>query len=261
MSEPINSKAPVAGGTQPVARPAVLAAPVGTGAQPTAPVGQPVSPPAKSPALFGGHRGGGKKRQDGLVAGSPEAITANKERDKVRKKVERAKEVLATLPPPLPGASNPMGESPLAIPVDFGPVPGAAPGVVSGVVVGMAPTFIAWSNTMLSRPVKLLTRIVDRIRVAKLMGMIKGLELGKETEVEFEKRVAYKQVQVEDFNAALTNCTVIELNKRTVPGAQHSHWLELAMTSGELLNCHLDTLDFLEKKVLEKIEREKPKAP
>lgn len=255
MSEPTNSKVAGTARIQPVAKPVGTGAAVVVGPQPAAPVVQPVPAPAKPPALFGGHRGGGKKRYDGLVAGSPEAIAADKESDRKRKQESRAKDKVAALPPPLPGAKNPLGETPVAIPGAAGVVPGAAPGAT----VGVAATFVAWSNTMLARPVKLLTRIVDRIRCAKLMEKIRGLGFDKDTELEAEKKIAYKQNQLEDFNAALTNCAVIELNKRTVPGAQHSHWLELAMAGGELLNCHLDTVEFLEKKLLEKAEREKPK--
>ena len=110
---------------------------------------------------------------------------------------------------------------------------------------------------MLARPVKLLTKIIDRVRCAKLMEKIRGLGFDKETEREAEQRIAYKQTQLEDFNAALTNCAVIELNKRRAPGAQHSHWLELAMAGGELVNCHLDTVEFLERKLLERDEHKK----
>ena len=116
---------------------------------------------------------------------------------------------------------------------------------------------MSWSEKILGRPIKLLTRIVDRFRVGKLMERIRRLGLDKADEVEAEKRIAYKQQQVDDFNAALTNCAVVELNKRRAPGAEHGHWLELAMTTGELVNCHLDNVDWLEKKLLEKAEREK----
>lgn len=257
MSEPTNPKVPLAAGIQPVTKPAGTAAVVVPGPPPAAPVVQSVPAPAKPPALFGGHRGGGKKRQDGLVAGSPEAIAADKESDRKRKQESRAANKVAALPSPLPGAKNPMGETSVAVPVDSGVVPGAAPGAFTGAPVGVAATFVAWSNTMLGRPVKLLTKIVERVRCAKLMEKIRGLGFDKETEIEVEKKIAYKQNQLEDFNAALTNCAVIELNKRTVPGAQHSHWLELAMAGGELLNCHLDTVDFLEKKLLERQEKKK----
>ncbi len=113
---------------------------------------------------------------------------------------------------------------------------------------------------MLERPTKLFTKIVDRFRVAALMERVRKLALPKDVEAEAEKRMRYKEEQIADFNAALTNCAIIELNKRTVPGAEHAHWLELAMTGGELVNCHLDTVDWLEKQILQKAESEKQKA-
>lgn len=105
---------------------------------------------------------------------------------------------------------------------------------------------------MIQRPVKLFTKIVDRFRVGKLMERVRKLGFSKEVEKEAETKLAFKQAAVDDFNAALTNCAVIELNKRRVPGAEHSHWLELAMTGGELVNCHLDMVDWLEQKLAEK---------
>ena len=114
---------------------------------------------------------------------------------------------------------------------------------------------------MLERPVKLLTKICDRLRVGALMQRLKKLELGKDVEQEAEKRFRYKDEQLADFNNALTNCCVVELNKHQIGGAQHSHWVEVALTGGELILCHMDTVDWLEKQILAKGERDKPAIP
>ena len=262
MSEKNPSKFPpvaVAAGNGVIAPPAATAAAAAAGETKAAPVGQPVAAPAKPPELFGGHRGGGKKRADGLVAGSPAAIAADREKERLRGLARRSGQKVAALPPPLPGVLPAAENSPAAL------VPGepALAGTVGDVATGAAvvlPTFVSWSEKILGRPIKLLTRIVDRFRVGKLMERIRRLGLDKADEVEAEKRIAYKQQQVDDFNSALTNCAVIELNKRRAPGAEHGHWLELAMTTGELVNCHLDNVDWLEKKLLEKAEREKAAA-
>ncbi len=249
---------PAGNGT--VSKPAAAGPAVAAGSQSSAAVGQPVAPVSKPPALFGGHKGGGKKRADGLIAGSPEAIAADKAKDAERKRLDRAAKKAAALPPPLPSATGAALNAPVAAPVDNAAVPPVAAGAPDGVPLGLVPTFVAWTGTMLARPVKLLTKIVDRFRVSKLMERVRQLGFDKSTEKEIEQRMQYKQTQVEDFNSALTNCLVIELNKRRVPGAEHSHWLELAMASGELVNCHLDTVDFLERKLLEKAERENKAA-
>jgi hypothetical protein len=89
------------------------------------------------------------------------------------------------------------------------------------------------------------------------MERVKKLGLGKDVEAEAEKRMRYKEEQISDFNAALTNCATIELNKRQVGGAQNTHWLEVAMTGGELVSCHMDTVEWLEKQILRKAESEK----
>jgi len=213
---------------------------------------QPVPAPAQSPALFGGHRGGGKKREDGLVAGSPEAKAADNEKAQIRmaaKREEERKKKVASLPQTLPSVANPPANAAAPPAADNGAVPVSASGAVTG--VGLVPTFVAWSGTMLARPIKLLTKIVDRVRCSKPMERVRKIGCDKETEKEIEQRLRYKQEQLEGFNAALANCAVIELNKRQVPGAQHSHRLELAMTTG---------VDFLEKKILEKAEKTKAAA-
>ena len=56
---------------------------------------------AKPIAPFGGHRGGGKKRADGLVAGSAEAIEAVRKKDAARKRDARSAQKTTPLPPPL----------------------------------------------------------------------------------------------------------------------------------------------------------------
>ena len=53
--------------------------------------------------LFGGLRGG-RKRKDGLVPGSPEALAADREKDAERKRLARERDRLAN-PAPLPPAS------------------------------------------------------------------------------------------------------------------------------------------------------------
>lgn len=95
-----NAILPAAGGA--AASPAPggpVASPNGGGPAPVAaaPVGA-----AQQVPLFGGFRGG-RKRKDGLPPGSPEAIEADKEKDRLRK--ERVRVRLAGVPAPLPSAA------------------------------------------------------------------------------------------------------------------------------------------------------------
>ncbi|HEV2692083.1 MAG TPA: hypothetical protein VG347_04235 [Verrucomicrobiae bacterium] len=245
-----------------------------------------VPSPAKPVSAFGGHTGGGKKREDGLIAGSEAAAKVDRENNALRmfinrqaekpspdfqtefnarlqnilpvhrqKFIERAKEVLSrapSQPSPLPSAAATAGNAPVAVPVGQSPVLGAVVDIGGSPAPVLAPTFIAWTEKMIARPVKLFTKILDRFRVGKLMERVRKLGFSKDVEKEAEQKLAFKQAAVDDFNAALTNCAVIELNKRRVPGAEHSHWLELGMTGGELLNCHMDMVDWLEEKIAEK---------
>jgi hypothetical protein len=67
-----------------------------------------------------------------------------------------------------------------------------------------------------------------------------------------------------DFAASLSECATIELNRRQVPGGQHSHWITLAMSVGELVAHEVNNSTIIEKLVLEdraeKTKAEKPKA-
>ena len=203
-------------------------------------------------AAFGGHRGGGKKRADGLVAGSAEAKEADRKADAERKRLARDAKKVAPLPAALPGlASAPANAAaPVAAgAVDLSLAPAGA--VAAPVVAAAAPLFVQWSEKILARPVKLLTKIIDRVRCSALMARVRKLGLTKDQEREIEGDLKYKQEVVDDFNAALTTFAAVELNKRRVPGAEHSHWLDLVMTGGELVQIHINTVDKLEEMIAE----------
>ena len=197
---------------------------------------------------FGGHRGGNKKRDDGLVAGSPEAKEADRKRDAARKAEKRSAEKMAALPAALPGVAAAPANAP--VPPAAG-VAGVSAVVAPAGVVAPAPTFVAWTEKFLSRPIKLLTKICDRVRCSTLMMRVRKLGLSKDQEKEIEGDIKYKQEVVDDFNASLTTCLTVELNKRMVRGAEHSHWLDVVMTGGELVMIHMNTVDKLEKMIAE----------
>ena len=111
--------------------------------------------------------------------------------------------------------------------------------------------FVAWTEKIIARPVKLLTKIVDRVRCSALMKRIRKLSLNPDQVKEIEGDIKFKQEALDDFNAALANCVTVELNKRRVAGAAQSHWLDVVMTGGELVAVHLSTVDKLEKMILE----------
>jgi hypothetical protein len=265
------------------------------GTQTNLPAGGPVakSAPVAAPLSgrvenFGGHRGGGKKRADGLIAGTPAAKEEDRKfnalrmfivreserrdagkssenflaefeerikeihpanREQLWEKVKSLKPASATLPPPLPrakteaeNASLPLAANPVALPTPLAGagVPSSAPGSA----------FVAWTLAPLLRVTKLVTKIIDRVRVSSLMQRVRKLGLTKEQEKEVEQDFQYKEAAVADFNNAVANAAVIELNKRRVAGAEHSHWLDVVITGGELVSCHLAAVDRLEKLVL-----------
>jgi hypothetical protein len=241
---------PAAAVNSPVAKPAV---------QPVAVAAPAVQPPA----AFGGHRGGGKKRLDGLAAGSPEAIAADRAKDRERKNQKNALKKVAELPPVLPGAPAPGTNPPAAVAGDPNALPVPAAGALLAPVA--APLFVAWNQKLLEKPARLLTKIIDRVRCWGLMKKIKQLELTPEQEKEIAADLKFKEEVCADFSAALAECATVELNKRRVAGSEHGHWINLGMCSGEMVLVHMQTMDRLEKMVAsnaaaKKEAKEKPET-
>jgi hypothetical protein len=163
----------------------------------------------------------------------------------------------------LPSATATASDSPDAVAAPQPALDSAQSDSAFPAVNPVMPTFVAWSEKVLGRVVKTFTKIVDRVRVSSLMTRLKKLKLLPEQEKQIEAKIKFKEEAVSDFNAALTYAAVTELNNRRVPGAQHSHWLDLALTTGELVSCHLDVVDVIEKIALENAVKEKsaPVAP
>ena len=109
--------------------------------------------------------------------------------------------------------------------------------------------FVPWTQKLLEKPARLLTKIVDRVRCWSLMRKVRQLKLSPEQEKEVAADLKWKDEVVADFNLALAECATVELNKRRVAGAQNSHWFNLAMCGGEMALVHVQTLERLEKMV------------
>ena len=117
-----------------------------------------------------------------------------------------------------------------------------------------APLFVPWSQKLIEKPARLLTKIADRLRVWSLMKHVRRLQLTPEEEKEIAADLRYKDEVLNDFNLALAEAATVELNKRNTPGAANSHWINLSMTGGELVLLHLQSLDRIEKLVLAKAD-------
>lgn len=246
LPSPIAGTSAPAKNNPPVALPATAGQPV--------PLGTPAH---QSVPLFGGHRGGGKKRADGLKAGSPEAKAADLKKDAERKRLDRLKKMGTPLPSPLPSA---VAAVPNAVPALAagashlgGPVahPAIAP-------PALGPAVVPWNQRLLEKPAKLLTKILDRVRCWTLMKKINKLQLTPSQEKEIASDLRWKDETISDFSTALSECATIELNKRRVGGSENAHWINLAMCGGELALAHVQTLERLEKLVKESGMIEQP---
>ncbi len=233
-------------------------APVASAAKPVSSsqlAGAAVAPP-QPPAAFGGHRGGGKKRLDGLPAGSPEAIAADKAKDRERKALAAAKAKLATLPPALPGGTAAGLGAAVAVVDGATLMSGAVAGMAVPVVPLVSVSHVPWTTKTLEKPARLFTKIIDRVRCFALAKKIRALKLSPKDEAEILADIKWQETAANDFSAALADCAQVELNKRRVPGAENSHFINLAMCGGELATAHFATLDRLEKMMAEKLAAE-----
>ena len=193
-----------------------------------------------SPAPFGGKRGG-KSRTDGLVPGSAEAKEADRIKDAARKSEQRAAAKAAN-PAPLPAATNPGG-----------PVAGDGGGYVadstngeSGIVAGV---IVPWTAKILQRPARLLTRILDRVKKWDIMRRLDKSRLPESVKKEIASDIEWADGAKDDFANALAECASIELNRRGV-SAQHSHWVNLALSAGELGLAHITLCERIESAIL-----------
>ena len=226
--------------------PAPAAAPV-AGQPPVQSAAVPASPNRPAP-LFGGHKGGGKKRADGLPAGSLAAIEADKAKDRERKRLANLK-TKAENPAPLPPAVAPPPNSGAPVAADPGGVPGAvAP------VAGVAGLAYAWSARQLQKPAKLVVRILDRARQWDIFRRLDKSKLPPEIKAEIKRDAEWKEAAQNDFADALADCAAIELNKHQVNSA-NAHWITLGMSASELAMAHFALTARIDKLILgEKID-------
>ena len=134
---------------------APVAPPVAGGPAITASATAAASPAARITApLFGGLRGG-RKRKDGLVPGSSQAIEADREKDRLRKENQRKREQAAADPTALPTAGLANESSP-------------APGAVAGNLdtEGIPP--LPWDAKMLAPLFEQLVPTIEELTVNQI---------------------------------------------------------------------------------------------
>ncbi len=103
---------------------------------------------------------------------------------------------------------------------------------------------------MLERPMKLAVRIGDRLRIAALCKRLDASPVPVAVRDEVKKSLALADALKADLGSALGHALAIELNKRNVSGAQHSHWLDVGMLGAEVVNAHLQTMEKIEELIL-----------
>lgn len=118
---------------------------------------------------------------------------------------------------------------------------------------------------LLEKPAKLLTRILDRLRLRDIFRRLDKSTLPDNVKAEIKQDAEWSQATQNDFATALADATAIELNKRQV-GAQNAHWFNLGLSAGEMVLAHYTLCDRIDKLILEqkiaaKAEADKQSPP
>ena len=242
MNEPSKNLPPLTGGKTA----AMVNAPVAATPVPAAPVAVAAVKPV---ALFGGHRGGGKKRADGLLAGSPAAKEADRKADAERKRKYHAAKKGATLPPTLPSVAATAAGPAAALAAGEFPVPGAVAGAPT--VAALAPTFVAWTQKHIERAAKLLVKIGERVEGWFAAKKIAQLKLAPHREKMVLEQFKIDEAASADLSSALAEAATIELNKRRIGGAEHSHWVSVGLCLVEVVSLKMKNWELIDKMILD----------
>lgn len=157
-------------------------APGSKGAAPAA--GAPLVPAVSSMPLFGGFRGG-RKRKDGLKPGSPEAIQADRNKDAKRKRDERAALSAAAQPSPLPAAVVNL-TSPPAV----GPGPAPVGALAPGPGVEMS-AFVPWDGKALLPVFEQAIPLAEELALRAVVKKARSARLPEKVLDEIEKDSAW----------------------------------------------------------------------
>jgi len=207
------------------------------GAPPVAGNGQAAAPAAAAPTAkssapkFGGLRGG-RKRKDGLVPGSPEAVEADRVADAQRKRDQRSALRQAD-PPPIPAASGPA-ETPAG---DLGTVPGAQ---------GPAP--VPWDPSMLAPLFLQLIPTAEKLTVKQITDRCTKAHLPGEIIEDIKKDAAWNPVAKKAIEVSAPAVAAKWLNKSGV-SSEHQHEVILVTAVSSILAGHVMVLRRLDKLV------------
>lgn len=192
--------------------------PPGTGQEPPAQSAAP-NPAAVLSAKHGG-LAGGKPRKDGFVPGSPQAMEADRKKDRDRKAAARAVAEKLQQPPTLPSANLP-GQPPPAMP-GGAPVP----------PVGPVPGFVPWQPEILAPICQRLVTIGDSLHCGKMEKLARKANLPEKVVAEIEKNSHFQPSTRIELQESGSRVAAKLLNK-TGMSAEHADELRfsVALTS------------------------------
>ena len=221
--------------TLPAAAPAPQPAPAVAGGGPAGPPTSPAPPPSASNTapLFGGFRGG-RPRKDGLKPGSPEALAADRENDRLRKERTRAR-ARTENPPTLPPASGGAAPPPLpAVGADPG-IEGGAPGIV-----------VPWDQSTLKPLFDQLIPTLENLTVAQITSRAAKARLPKDVLAEVEKDARWAEPARKAVAISAPQVAAKWLNKSGI-SAENQAELVLGTAVASILTGHVMLMRKLDK--------------
>lgn len=227
-----------AGGTPPGESP-------GQPLPPTPGAGQlatPTAPP--SPLLFGGFKGG-RKRLDGLKPGSPEALSADREKERLKKQRQRERaraEVSAAQPAPvIPAATAtaaPLGALPTGA---VAPEAGALPGLPGS---GIAP-LVSWSAKDVEPVIRECVGLAEELCRKQVVGKCRKARLPAEIIREIEKDTTWAERAKKMIADGAAEISALQLNKAEVP-VEARPWMNLGIGITQISLGHMKVLKRLD---------------
>ena len=170
---------------------------------------------------FGGNRGG-KKRADGLPPGSPQALAADKEKDRLRKQALREAAAKLAEPPPLPSA----------IPGLANPTAPASPGEVPGADAASPPP-IPWEPALIREFTDELIEAAEDGRVQKITGKAREARIPERVVKEISNDAHYPASAKKSLQISTPRVTAKWLNKAGV-SAEYADELAFVTSLGAI---------------------------
>lgn len=215
--------------------------------------GQPANPaPATNPVLFGGFKGG-RRRLDGLRPGSPEALAADREKERIKKQRQRDRARVAATAA-LPAAIIPAVAAPAA--PALGAMPGnplaAATDNLGGVEsVGDLP-LVRWTPKDIAPVIKQTVGLAEELCRRQISTRCRKARLPDGITKEIESDTKWAENSKRMIEEGVAEISAQQLNKAEVP-VEVRPWINVTVGVAQIGIGHMKVLKRLDELISSQI--------